>query len=146
MLIKKHPLKNNCKTYFLTTKLSKREILNNLNNVMCNLGEDRAKRFLSIAHSTLKESVDRLYASFEKNDAVLCAQVAHKIRGSSNLYASNLLSNLLVEFITDPKQSLNNPDKCKILVCEFELVLSILKKHYSVKLDGIAGERIFKLP
>ncbi|MCK5895710.1 MAG: hypothetical protein KAG20_02830 [Cocleimonas sp.] len=126
--MKKHMLKNDCEAYFLTAEESNREIANNLDNMMCNLGEVRAKQFLSIAYSTLKESVDILYSSLETNDTVLCAQVSHKIRGSSNLYASKVLTSILFEFTTNPEQSLNSLEKCKRLVCEFELVLRILKK------------------
>ncbi len=56
-----------------------------------------------------------------------CVHYAHKLRGSSNLYGSEILKELLLEFIEQPEVAISNIDKCKIIVCEFELVLSLLK-------------------
>ena len=126
----KRMISNDCKEYALNAKISKQEILRNLEKVIASLGGAKADNFLLTTFQLLQESVERLYLSIEMNDASSCAHYAHKLRGSSNLYGSKLLKDILLEFIEQPVISINNLDKCKHLVCEFELVLSILKSKY----------------
>ncbi|HFC91438.1 MAG TPA: hypothetical protein ENJ51_01350 [Leucothrix mucor] len=128
----KHMILNDCGEYALNAKTSNQEILKNLEKVMTSLGRTKADNFLLTAFHLLQESVERLYLSIETNDASSCAHYAHKLRGSSNLYGSKLLKELLLEFIEQPVISIGNLDKCKRLVCEFELVLSILKSKIIV--------------
>ena len=125
MPLLKHMISNDCKEYTFNAAVSKQQIQNNLQKAITSLGDDKADDFLKMAYQILKESVASLQLSIGKNDAVSCAHYAHKLRGSSNLYGSEILKGLLLEFIEQPVISINNLDKCKLLVCEFELVLSI---------------------
>ena len=127
MPLLKHLILTDCKEYVSNAAISKQEIQSNLEKAIASLGDDKADDFLKMAYQILKESVESLQISIRKKDMESCACYAHKLRGSSNLYGSKLLKGILIEFTEQPMDSINNLDKCRILVCEFELVLSILK-------------------
>jgi len=80
-----------------------------------------------MAHRVLEEERENLYCSIDKRDLQLCIQYAHKLKGSSNLYASTILSDLLSNMVENTERIVDDIDQCKILFCEFELVLKILK-------------------
>ena len=127
MPLLKHVISKECKEYVPNSEVSRQEIQNNLEKAVASLGDEGADDFLKMASQMLKESVENLHISIDKHDVESCIHYAHKLRGSSNLYASNILKDILLEFIEQPAVAISNLDKCKILVCEFELVLSLLK-------------------
>ncbi len=78
---------HSCKEYFSDSNTSEKEILNNLEQIRINLGEQKTAVFVSKAYRVLKQATKNLYLSIENRDLYLCSQYAHKLRGSSNLYA-----------------------------------------------------------
>ncbi len=118
---------HSCKEYFLDSKKSEKEILNNLEQISINLGEEKTAVFVSKAYRVLKQDTEKLYLSIKNRDLSLCSQYAHKLRGSSNLYASTILATLLLELVENTESIIDDDDQCKLLFCEFELVLKTLK-------------------
>ena len=116
-----------CKKYFLDNNRSEKEIVDNLEQIKINLGKEKTAIFVSKAYRVLKQDTEKLYLSIKNRDLSLCSQYAHKLRGSSNLYASTTLANLLLELVENTESIIDDDDQYKILFCEFELVLKTLK-------------------
>jgi len=127
MKIKNSAFLTDCTDYHIKAVQSKVEIKANLEKVIKNLGEDKAKAFLVTANRMLEDSVNNLRLGIEKNDANLCAEYAHKLKGSSNLYASKALVELLAQATNDSILFLSSSDKCRTLSCEFELVMRLIR-------------------
>ena len=127
MKIINQAIKPSCEEYFSDSKTSEKEILNNLEQIKINLGEEKTAIFVSKAYRVLKQATENLYLSIENDDLYLCSQYAHKLHGSSNLYASKILADLLLELVKNTESMINDENQYKILFCEFELVLKILK-------------------
>ncbi len=109
------------------TNKSVREIQDNLNKVIKNLGNDKASEFLETVLQILRKAVDNLLLSIEAKDLTLCQQSAHKLKGSSNLYGSQTLVDLLVQIESTPEVIMNDAEKYQTLLNEFELVVQQVK-------------------
>lgn len=119
---------HNCEAYLSQAKESERQIVDNLEKVINSFGADKAELFLSTATRVLKESVDTLVSSLETKDIDLLARSAHKLRGSSNLYASDKLSVLLRNVVDNPAAFIDDEAQTTVLMCEFKLVLGNINK------------------
>lgn len=121
-----------CEAYCLSAKVSEQEIQHNLKVIIGSLGNDKTVPFLSTAHRVLKEALINLCQSVKNKDIDTCVKYAHKLRGSSNLYASQTLVNLLTEMVEHTDALLLNSERCKVLFCEFSLVL----KNIELKINN----------
>ena len=107
------------------------EIQENLDKVIKNLGDDRAGVFLETVLRILGDAVDNLFLSIEEKNLALCKQYAHKLKGSSSLYGSLTLLELLVHVEKNPEFVMDDTSKYDALVGEFELVIRQIKIRIS---------------
>ena len=107
------------------------EIQENLDKVIKNLGDERAGIFLETVLRILGDAVDNLLLSIEEKNLALCRQYAHKLKGSSSLYGSQTLLELLVHIEKTPELVMDNASKYDALVREFELVMQQIKVRVS---------------
>ena len=107
--------------------ISRKEVADKLVSVTKSLSADKVNYFLSIAHRVLKELAESLCISLQNKDVNLAAQHAHKLKGSSNLYASQRLIDLLTQIVNQPESILFASDEYELLICEFSLVIESIE-------------------
>ena len=107
------------------------EIQKNLDKVIKNLGSDRAATFLETVLQILGNAVDDLLLSIKEKNLALCRQYAHKLKGSSSLYGSQMLLEILMHIEKTPELIMDNTSKYNALVREFELVILQIKIRIS---------------
>ena len=105
------------------------EIQEKLNNVVEMLGSKSASNFFNKVVAVIVKEKPELLRSLDDHQWEAAAQLAHRLKGSMNLYGSTALEELLTQIDDKTIAPDEVDDICITLTGEFDLIQQLIKGH-----------------